>query len=173
MVEKKNLSDLKSVVKEAEKEVKTETSKTDSNANAATEVVKPKLDSKGRAYATGRRKEAVARVWLSRGSGRIVVNGRDITTYFARANQRLIIGQPFKVAERVDQFDIKCTVSGSGLSGQAGAIRHGITRALTYFEPELRAVLKKAGLLTRDARKVERKKYGKHKARKSTQWVKR
>ncbi len=175
MVEKKNLSDLKSVVKEAEKEVKTETSKTDSNANvnATTEVAKPKVDAKGRAYATGRRKEAVAKVWLSRGSGIITVNGKDITTYFARANQRLIIGQPFKVAERVDQFDIKCSVSGSGLSGQAGAIRHGITRALTNFEPELRAVLKKAGLLTRDARKVERKKYGKHKARKSTQWVKR
>ncbi len=173
MVEKKNLSDLKSVVKEAEKEVKTETSKTDSTADATTEVAKPKLDAKGRAYATGRRKEAVARVWLSRGSGRITVNGKDITTYFARANQRLIIGQPFKVADRVDQFDINCTVSGSGPSGQAGAIRHGITRALTNFEPELRAVLKKAGLLTRDARKVERKKYGLHKARKSTQWVKR
>lgn len=131
------------------------------------------LDSKGRAYGTGRRKDAVARVWVSRGSGKITINDRDVVQYFARGTQRLMIAQPFELTSRVGQFDINCIVSGGGLSGQAGAVRHGISRALVNFEPALRVVLKKAGMLTRDARKVERKKYGKHKARKSTQWVKR
>ena len=133
----------------------------------------PKLDSKGRAYGTGRRKDAVARVWVARGSGKIIVNNRDITVYFARGTQRLVINQPFELSSRQGQFDVMCHVSGGGLSGQAGAVRHGISRALVNFEPALRAVLKKAGLLTRDSRIVERKKYGRHKARKSTQWVKR
>lgn len=133
----------------------------------------PKLDSKGRAYGTGRRKDAVARVWVSRGSGKITVNDRDITVYFARGTQRLVINQPFELSQRIGQFDVMCKVSGGGLSGQAGAVRHGLSRALVNFEPGLRAVLKKAGLLTRDSRIVERKKYGKHKARRSTQWVKR
>ena len=133
----------------------------------------PKLDSKGRAYGTGRRKDAVARVWVSRGNGKVMVNGRDISVYFARGTQRLVINQPFELSSRIGQFDVMCHVSGGGLSGQAGAVRHGISRALVNFEPALRAVLKKAGLLTRDSRIVERKKYGRHKARKSTQWVKR
>lgn len=133
----------------------------------------PKLDSKGRAYGTGRRKDAVARVWVARGNGKIIVNGRDIAVYFARGTQRLVINQPFELSSRQGQFDVMCHVSGGGLSGQAGAVRHGISRALVNFEPALRAVLKKAGLLTRDSRIVERKKYGKHKARRSTQWVKR
>lgn len=144
-------------------------------ANAPAEKIEYKqvLDSKGRAYGTGRRKDAVARVWVARGSGKITVNGRDVVQYFARGTQRLMIGQPFELTSRIGQFDINCIVSGGGLSGQAGAVRHGISRALVNFEPTLRTTLKKAGLLTRDARKVERKKYGKHKARKSTQWVKR
>lgn len=133
----------------------------------------PKLDSKGRAYGTGRRKDAVARVWVARGNGKIIVNGRDIAVYFARGTQRLVINQPFELSSRTGQFDVMCHVSGGGLSGQAGAVRHGISRALVNFEPALRAVLKKAGLLTRDSRVVERKKYGRHKARRSTQWVKR
>jgi small subunit ribosomal protein S9 len=133
----------------------------------------PKLDSKGRAYGTGRRKDAVARVWVARGSGKIIINDRDVVQYFARGTQRLVINQPFELSSRIGQFDVMCKVSGGGLSGQAGAVRHGISRALVNFEPALRAVLKKAGLLTRDSRVVERKKYGKHKARRSTQWVKR
>ena len=133
----------------------------------------PKLDSKGRAYGTGRRKDAVARVWVARGNGKITVNGRDIAVYFARGTQRLVINQPFELSSRQGQFDVNCTVSGGGLTGQAGAVRHGISRALVNFEPTLREVLKKAGMLTRDSRVVERKKYGKHKARRSTQWVKR
>ena len=134
---------------------------------------KPVLDSKGRAYGTGRRKNAVARVWVQRGNGKITVNERDINTYFARGTQRLIINQPFGVSSRESQFDVVCTVSGGGLSGQAGAVRHGISRALVNFEPALRSVLKQNGLLTRDSRMVERKKYGRHKARRGTQWVKR
>ena len=140
---------------------------------AGDEEGKPKLDGKGRAYGTGRRKDAVARVWISRGSGKIVVNDRDVVTYFARGTQRLVIAQPFELSNRVDQFDVMCIVSGGGLSGQAGAVRHGISRALINFEPALRGVLKKEGMLTRDSRIVERKKYGRHKARKGTQWVKR
>lgn len=165
MATKKTLSDLKEAV--AEK----------SSDTAATHVPaaerKPLLDKKGRAYGTGRRKDAVARVWVSRGSGKIIVNDRDIVQYFARGTQRLVINQPFEISSRIGQFDVMCKVSGGGLSGQAGAVRHGISRALINFEPGLRDVLKKAGMLTRDSRVVERKKYGLHKARRSTQWVKR
>ncbi len=136
-------------------------------------TVEPKIDALGRSYATGRRKDAVARVWIKPGSGRVTVNGRDQETYFARPVLRMILGQPFEVAERKDQFDVICTVKGGGLSGQAGAVRLGISRALVNFEPTLRPLLKKAGFLTRDARVVERKKYGKAKARRSFQFSKR
>ena len=132
-----------------------------------------KLDKFGRAYATGKRKNAVARVWLKPGSGKIVINGRELDRYFARPVLRMILNQPLVTAERQNQFDITATVVGGGLSGQAGAIRHGISRALTYFEPDLRGVLKKDGFLTRDSRVVERKKYGKAKARRSFQFSKR
>lgn len=133
----------------------------------------PKLDAQGRAYATGRRKDAVARVWVKPGSGRIIVNGRDWQVYFARPVLRMLIGQPFQAVNRSNQYDVTCTVVGGGLSGQAGAVRHGISRALTNHEPELRPVLKAGGFLTRDARTVERKKYGKRKARRSFQFSKR
>jgi small subunit ribosomal protein S9 len=131
------------------------------------------LDKQGRAYATGRRKDAVARVWIKPGSGTITVNGRDQTVYFARPTLRLVINQPFDVAERRDQYDVVATVTGGGLSGQAGAVKHGISQALTRFEPALRGVVKSAGFLTRDSRVVERKKYGKAKARRSFQFSKR
>jgi small subunit ribosomal protein S9 len=134
---------------------------------------KPKIDAQGRAYATGRRKDAVARVWIKPGSGKITVNDRDSPIYFARPVLRMILNQPFVVTDRTNQFDVICTVTGGGLSGQAGAVRHGISRALTYYEPGLRPVLKKGGFLTRDARAVERKKYGKAKARRSFQFSKR
>lgn len=132
-----------------------------------------KLDKQGRAYATGRRKDAVARVWLKPGKGTVTVNGRDQSVYFARQTQRLILNQPFLIANRVGYFDVICTVAGGGLSGQAGAVRHGISRALENYEPDLRPALKKAGMLTRDSRTVERKKVGLHKARRSKQWAKR
>ena len=134
---------------------------------------KPEIDAEGRAYATGRRKDAVARVWIKPGSGRITVNGRDQEEYFARATLRLIVNQPFEVAGRRNQYDVIATVKGGGLSGQAGAVKHGISQALQRYEPELRAPLKAAGFLTRDARMVERKKYGKRKARRSFQFSKR
>lgn len=133
----------------------------------------PKLDKLGRAYGTGRRKESVARVWLKRGSGKVVVNGKAQEDYFGRKTHLLVLNQPFLIANRVGEFDVMCTVAGGGLSGQAGAIRHGLSRALENFEPALRAPLKKAGMMTRDARQVERKKVGKHKARRSKQWAKR
>jgi small subunit ribosomal protein S9 len=132
-----------------------------------------KLDAQGRAYATGKRKNAIARVWISRGAGRITVNDKDVATYFARPVLQMILRQPLVAAERVDQYDIRATVAGGGLSGQAGAVRHGLSKALTYFEPELRTTLKKGGFLTRDSRIVERKKYGKAKARRSFQFSKR
>ena len=146
--------------------------------SAAEEVIpavaaEPELDDLGRAYATGKRKNAIARVWVKRGSGKIVVNGRDQKTYFARPVLRMLLNQPFEISERKDQFDVHCTVTGGGLSGQAGAVRHGISRALIKFEPPLRGVLKKGGFLTRDSRVVERKKYGKPKARRSFQFSKR
>jgi len=119
--------------------------------------VEPKIDAQGRSYATGRRKNATARVWLKRGSGLIVINGRDVTRYFARPVLQMLLQQPFETTERVGEFDVMATVVGGGLSGQAGAIRHGISRALTYFEPGLRPVLKAGGFMTRDPRVVERK----------------
>src|SRR3954469_1885563 len=131
------------------------------------------LDKFGRAYATGRRKDAVARVWLKPGSGKIVINGREQEVYFARPTLRLVINQPFDVAERQGQYDVEATVIGGGLSGQAGAVKHGIAQALTRFEPALRTVVKQAGFLTRDPRVVERKKYGRAKARRSFQFSKR
>jgi len=132
-----------------------------------------KLDAQGRAYATGKRKNAVARVWIKPGKGNVVVNGREFATYFARPVLQLIVKQPIVATERTDQYDVVVTVAGGGLSGQAGAVRHGISKALNFFEPSLRPVLKKGGFLTRDARVVERKKYGKAKARKSFQFSKR
>ncbi len=132
-----------------------------------------KLDKQGRAYATGKRKNAVARVWLKPGGGRVTVNDRTVETFFARPVLRMLIQQPLVAANRQNQYDVTCTVSGGGLSGQAGAVRHGISKALTNFEPDLRPVLKRGGFLTRDPRVVERKKYGKAKARRSFQFSKR
>jgi small subunit ribosomal protein S9 len=132
-----------------------------------------KLDKQGRAYATGKRKDAVARVWIKPGPGKITINERALEVYFARPVLRMILQQPLMVAARTGQYDIRVTVAGGGLSGQAGAVRHGLSKALTYFEPELRGVLKKAGFLTRDSRVVERKKYGRAKARRSFQFSKR
>lgn len=133
----------------------------------------PKKDKLGRAYATGRRKNATARVWIKAGSGKITVNKIDVTKYFARPVLQMILNQPFEATDTLGKFDVYCTVTGGGLSGQAGAIRHGISRALDNFEPELHKVLRKLGFLTRDSRVVERKKYGKKKARKSFQFSKR
>ncbi len=140
-----------------------------------TETVKaePKKDEFGRSYGTGRRKDAVARVWIKPGKGNVTVNGRDQSVYFARPTQRLVINQPFIQTKRANEFDVICTVKGGGLSGQAGAVRHGISRALVNFEPELRGLLKEAGMLTRDSRMVERKKVGLHTARRKKQWAKR
>ncbi|MDQ2802441.1 MAG: 30S ribosomal protein S9 [Pseudomonadota bacterium] len=135
--------------------------------------VEPKRDALGRSYATGRRKNAVARVWVRPGKGEIMVNGKKAAQYFARPVLRMLITQPFLVADRYNQFDVYCTVVGGGLSGQAGAVRHGISRALTNYEPDIRGILKVAGFLTRDSRVVERKKYGKAKARRSFQFSKR
>ena len=132
-----------------------------------------KLDKQGRAYATGKRKNAVARVWIKPGSGKITVNTRTIEVFFARPVLRMLIQQPIVATNRAGQYDVICTVAGGGLSGQAGAVRHGISKALTNFEPDLRGVLKKGGFLTRDSRTVERKKYGRAKARKSFQFSKR
>ncbi len=135
--------------------------------------VEPKRDVFGRSYATGRRKNAVARVWIKPGKGEILVNDKKVVQYFARPVLRMLLTQPFLVADRYNQFDVYCTVTGGGLSGQAGAVRHGISRALTNYEPDLRGILKVAGFLTRDSRVVERKKYGKAKARRSFQFSKR
>ena len=132
-----------------------------------------KLDKQGRAYATGKRKNAVARVWIKPGAGKITVNTKPIEVFFARPVLRMMIQQPLVTANRSTQYDIICTVSGGGLSGQAGAVRHGVSKALTYYEPDLRGALKKEGFLTRDSRIVERKKYGKAKARRSFQFSKR
>ncbi|MEK9673887.1 MAG: 30S ribosomal protein S9 [Rhodospirillaceae bacterium] len=133
----------------------------------------PKIDEHGRSYATGRRKDAVARVWIKPGPGKITVNGRELEIYFARPVLRMMIKQPFETVERLGQYDVMCTVKGGGLSGQAGAVRHGISRALTLYEPMLRSKLKSGGFLTRDPRTVERKKYGRRKARRSFQFSKR
>lgn len=144
-----------------------------SSSPAATPVREPQIDKLGRAYATGKRKNAIARVWVKPGSGKITINGRDQETYFARPVLRMMIAQPLVLTERASQFDVIVTVKGSGLSGQAGAIRHGLSKALTYYEPALRPALKAEGFLTRDARVVERKKYGRAKARRSFQFSKR
>jgi small subunit ribosomal protein S9 len=150
---------------------------TEAGAPAAPKSTAPlrerQVDAQGRSYATGRRKDAVARVWIKPGSGKIIVNGRDQEVYFARPTLRLVINQPFSIADRNGAYDVVCTVKGGGLSGQAGAVKHGISQALTKFEPILRSTVKAAGFLTRDPRVVERKKYGKAKARKSFQFSKR
>ncbi|PAX06607.1 30S ribosomal protein S9 [Sphingomonas lenta] len=143
------------------------------NLQPAAPLREQEIDKLGRAYATGRRKDAVARVWLKPGSGKITINGRDQEVYFARPSLRLVINQPFGVAERDGQYDVICTVKGGGLSGQAGAVKHGIAQALTRYEPTLRSPVKAAGFLTRDSRTVERKKYGRAKARRSFQFSKR
>jgi small subunit ribosomal protein S9 len=132
-----------------------------------------KLDKQGRAYATGKRKDAVARVWIKPGNGKVIVNGRPFEVYFARPVLRMILQQPLGVVKRIDQYDVTVSVAGGGLSGQAGAVRHGLAKALTQYEPDLRPVLKHEGFLTRDSRVVERKKYGKKKARRSFQFSKR
>ncbi|MBL4895126.1 MAG: 30S ribosomal protein S9 [Emcibacter sp.] len=173
--EKKTLEDLKDITSEAQTKAAaaaaaTPTSEVSVEADAP---VEPKIDAQGRSYATGKRKDAVARVWIKPGKGVITINGRDQQVYFARPTLRMVVNQPFDVTSRVGQFDVVCTVKGGGLSGQAGAVRHGISKALTYYEPTLRPALKAAGFMTRDARVVERKKYGKAKARKSFQFSKR
>ncbi len=136
-------------------------------------AVEPQIDAQGRSYATGKRKNAIARVWIKPGPGKIIVNGREQDSYFARPVLRMIINQPFAVTDREGQYDVVCSVKGGGLSGQAGAVKHGISKALTYYEPALRGSLKKEGFLTRDSRVVERKKYGRRKARRSFQFSKR
>ena len=144
-----------------------------SDAPAAAPVHVQKLDKDGRAYATGKRKNAIARVWIKPGKGQATVNGKPLDTYFARPVLRMIINQPLVIVNRVTQYDLNITVAGGGLSGQAGAVRHGLAKALTYYEPDLRPSLKKEGFLTRDSRVVERKKYGHKKARRSFQFSKR
>lgn len=163
MAETNTLEDLKSVMAGGE----------GGTAAAATVTVEPKIDALGRSYATGKRKNSIARVWIKPGNGKITINGRDQEVYFARPVLRMIIAQTFQVTDRVNSFDVMATVKGGGLSGQAGAIRQGISKALTYYEPGLRPALKAAGFMTRDSRVVERKKYGKAKARKSFQFSKR
>ena len=143
-------------------------------ASAETAVIRePKRDDFGRSYATGKRKDAIARVWIKPGSGKVMVNGKEMNSYFARPVLQMILRQPFQVAGVEDQFDVNATVKGGGLSGQAGAVKHGISKALQLYEPALRGALKSAGFLTRDSRVVERKKYGKRKARRSFQFSKR
>jgi len=166
-MEKISLDTLKSAVSE-----KTKDSKEVSSIEAPS-LPEPKIDAQGRAYATGKRKDAIARVWIKPGKGKVQVNNRESTVYFARPVLRMLINQPFVAANRQEHYDVVCTVSGGGLSGQAGALRHGISKALTHYEPALRSILKKEGFLTRDARVVERKKYGHKKARRSFQFSKR
>lgn len=167
-----DLKDLKDAVT-ATPEAAPAEAKADVKADAEPVKRVKKVDALGRSYGTGRRKDAVARVWLKPGSGRVVVNGRDQAVYFARQTQRLVLNQPFLIVNATGKYDVMCTVKGGGLSGQAGAVRHGISRALENFDPEYRPALKKAGMLTRDSRIVERKKVGKHKARRTKQWAKR
>ena len=182
MADKKSLSDLAELTKEETAAPAPEATEAPAEAEAETPAPPPaeaaplreqQLDSQGRAYATGRRKDAIARVWLKPGAGRIVVNGREQEVYFARPSLRLVINQPFDVADRRGQYDVVATVKGGGLSGQAGAVKHGIAQALTRYEPALRTTVKQAGFLTRDPRVVERKKYGRAKARRSFQFSKR
>lgn len=163
---KSQLSNIKAAVKEAKPEAAP--AKAD-----APEKAERKLDAQGRAYATGRRKNAVARVWIKPGNGKVTVNGRALNVYFARPVLQMIVSQPFAVADRNNQFDVECLVDGGGLSGQAGAVKHGISKALSLFEPDLRKPLKLAMFLRRDPRVVERKKYGRAKARRRFQFSKR
>lgn len=165
-LEKKTLSDLKATTKALNSQ------STTTFESAPIERVR-KVDAQGRSYATGKRKDAVARVWIKPGQGKIMVNGKEWERYFARPVLQMIIEQPFSIANRSKQFDVYCTIKGGGLSGQAGALRHGISKALVLFDPELHTVLKKAGFLTRDSRVVERKKYGQPKARRRFQFSKR
>ncbi|MBA4249444.1 MAG: 30S ribosomal protein S9 [Candidatus Puniceispirillum sp.] len=165
-LEKKTLSDLKAST------VALNPQSSHSYDSAPIERVR-KVDAQGRSYATGKRKDAVARVWVKPGQGKIMVNGKEWVNYFARPVLQMIIEQPFSIANRSNQFDVYCTIKGGGLSGQAGALRHGISKALVLFEPDLHTVLKKAGFLTRDSRVVERKKYGQPKARRRFQFSKR
>ena len=174
--DKKTLEDLKEVTADAAvvaATVVTDDLEAPVVSEDTSNVYVQKIDAQGRAYATGKRKDAIARVWIKPGKGVITVNGREEATYFARPTLRMVIGQAFEVAGRVGQYDVVATVSGGGLSGQAGAVRHGISKALTHYEPDLRSAIKAAGFLTRDARVVERKKYGKKKARRSFQFSKR
>lgn len=178
MAEKKtetvtDLKDLKSAVADTPTTTTAEQTTESTVTETVIEKREPKKDDLGRSYGTGRRKDAVARVWLKAGSGKISVNGKDQADYFGRKTHLLVINQPFFITNRVNQFDVVCTVKGGGKSGQAGALRHGLSRALENFEPDLRPALKAAGMLTRDSRVVERKKVGLHKARRSKQWVKR
>jgi len=183
MADKKSLSDLAELTKEPTAAPAPEPTEEASASAEETPVAPPpaeaaplreqQLDKYGRAYATGRRKDAVARVWLKPGSGKIVINGREQEVYFARPSLRLVINQPFGIADREGQYDVEATVKGGGLSGQAGAVKHGIAQALSRFEPALRTAVKQAGFLTRDPRVVERKKYGRAKARRSFQFSKR
>ena len=165
-----DLGDLKDLVEGGAVAVTTDAAAPVAEAAAP---VEPKIDAQGRAYATGKRKNAIARVWIKPGTGKIVVNGREQEVYFARPVLRMLIDQPLSATERAGQFDVIATVTGGGLSGQAGAVRHGISKALLAYEPTLRPVLKKGGFLTRDSRVVERKKYGRAKARRSFQFSKR
>jgi len=179
MADKKSLSDLAELTREEAPAEAAAAPEAEAPAEAApppaeqAPLREQQLDKYGRAYATGRRKDAIARVWLKPGSGRIVVNGREQEVYFARPSLRLVINQPFDIADRRGQYDVIATVKGGGLSGQAGAVKHGISQALTRYEPALRTVIKQAGFLTRDPRVVERKKYGRAKARRSFQFSKR
>ena len=167
---KVSLADLKEAVKAESTPAKAEATHTVVQTG---ELPAPKIDAQGRSYATGKRKDAIARVWIKPGKGTMTVNGRDSVVYFARPVLRMLLKQPFQIANREMQYDVVCTVAGGGLSGQAGAVKHGISKALTYYEPALRSELKKAGFLTRDSRVVERKKYGHKKARRSFQFSKR
>jgi len=172
--ENNTVSDLADL-KEVTGEVATDAAAPEVTAPAAPTMPlrEQELDAQGRAYATGRRKDAVARVWIKPGTGKVTVNGKDQEVYFARPTLRLVINQPFSISDREGQYDVVATVAGGGLSGQAGAVKHGISQALTRFEPALRATIKAAGFLTRDSRVVERKKYGRAKARRSFQFSKR
>ena len=173
--DKRGLGDLRGALDDRQRRTEQEAVQRASGSPEAGDFVRvePKIDNLGRSYATGKRKNAIARVWIKPGSGRFSINGRELATYFARPVLQMILRQPFEVSRRLGQFDVFCTVKGGGLSGQAGAVRHGISKALTYYEPDLRPVLKLSGFLTRDSRVVERKKYGHAKARRSFQFSKR
>ena len=176
MAEIGSLEDLGAAIKQAGSDAQVTESASSEEVvveQAAAPVYERKVDQHGRSYATGKRKDAIARVWIKPGTGKITINKRDFAAYFARPVLQMVLRQPIVAANRDGQFDVVATVTGGGLSGQAGAVRHGISKALTYYEPELRGVLKKGGFLTRDSRVVERKKYGRAKARRSFQFSKR